>query len=50
MTRVITRWLLADLILILINTSLRGVVPKVSINNSTKQSLNSIFVHKAVTS
>jgi hypothetical protein len=50
MTRAIIRWLLADLISILISAFFRVGSTRVSLDNSTKRSLNSTFVHWAVTS
>jgi hypothetical protein len=50
MTRAMTRWLLADLISILGSTFFRVGWTKVSLDNSTKRSLNSTFVHTVATS
>jgi hypothetical protein len=50
MTRAMARWLLADLIPILVSTFFRVGWTKVSLDNSINWSLNSTFVHKAVTS
>jgi hypothetical protein len=50
MTGAMIRWLLSDLIPILVSTFFRVGGTKVSSDNSIKRSLNSIFVHNAVTS